>query len=174
MAGQERALMRVHDAVDPEALLARLLEIERRAAGDHGDDRRGDRELLPGPAAPPDRHFVFMRGVQAGVDLPLQRLAGRHAGELALQVPADRAELGKIGPALRAGLEMLLEGDGRDGVELAVEIEMERFAVHDESQGIEHAHPTASFSWVCNSFRPRAIRDMTVPIGTSSTAAISL
>ena len=95
---------------------------------------------------------------------------GGVVGHVGTHRRTQRGQPGKVGGEVGLGREALLEPLRRDRVELAVEIGAEQLVA---LVFLRRSHAVFSSIAAASRRRARASRDMTVPMGAPTTAAIS-
>src|SRR5262249_12404329 len=128
--------------------------------GGAGGARPGGRR----PAPPARRWIPDRRG-----EPRLERGGGREAGQVRAGGLAQRAQLGELGAAGGAIAQVGFELERRAHVELVVEVGSEERTRLGAVHGVSPAERSARWSCV----RARDKRDITVPMGTPATSAIS-
>ncbi len=111
------------------------------------------------------------READRGLDAPAQAGRWRFARQSSTDAPLQRIDALAFGGKDRVGGHTLFHRESVGGIELAIEIGMDGQDRIFVKPGSGHAAllPMALITWS----RPRARRDITVPIGTPVTSAIS-
>ena len=164
MVRHQRANMAVDDEVGDVAAARLRRSQQGQAAADRDDDHRCSR---------PRQDAMPRAGSRRPIEDALPQAIRRRVVRRAPHHPAQRVALGNAAVTGGAPAQMIAHGGGEFRVELAIHVCVEvAFGLFAGHRSVSIA--AVSFSRVASRSRARASRDITVPIGTRTTAAISL